>query len=149
MNMLMKKVILLTSVFFLAGSLFVVRAQEVGHPYPVTSEDLTEAGMESVRVIEPEENRFLAPVQYFRVRPQTETLEGRDCDDCDDLVAVYVDMTKHKPTWADNENQLIRKIGKRIQVRRYEASKKLVIIVTGPDGENVLELSSQLTSKFN
>jgi len=143
----MKKAILLTSFLLLING-FVVGAQSEENPYTVTVDDLTEVGMEEVRPIEPEDERFIAPVRYFRVTPPTEPLSGRDCDDCGDLAAVYVNESATAPIWAESGTNPVRKIGKRIQVRHYEASKKLVIIVTGPDGEKMLALSDLLANKF-
>lgn len=143
----MKKTILFTSLFLLLVG-FTVAAQDASETYAVTADDLAEAGMEDISVVGPGDERFLLPVHYFRVAPPEEQLDGRDCDDCGDLVAVHVAGSDHPPLWSVDQTEYVRIIGKRFQVRRYEATKKLVIIVTGPDQNSMLALSDLLARKF-
>ena len=143
----MKKSILFFSLLLLGA--FVIVQAESSPSYKVEVEDLIESGMTNVKVVETTKSRFQEPMQYFRVAEALDEKNAKkDCEDCGNLVAVYIGTTPTIPGWIEGNSNPLRRIGGRIQARRYLPNKKLVIIVTTPLQENAIRLSNRLVEKF-
>lgn len=142
----MKKAAVLTAVLLVAGA-FLAAHGEAPPDHGVAAEDLEAAGFAEPRVVEPEDDRFLPPVRYFRVDPSSAPL-GNDCADCRDLVAVYVGESETVPAWFTNDSPPVRVMAGRVQVRRWLPARRLVITVTAPGQAEAGALSDLLVARF-
>lgn len=116
----------------------------------VTVEDLTAAGAPGVTQAPPADGRFQPPVHYFRTTEKLSVNDARkDCADCDDLIAVYVADVPAAPAWVDTPQSQFLKIGGRLQLRSYIASKKRIVTVTATNEATLRKISKYLVAKFS
>ncbi len=135
---------LLLSTFASAASASAPAALEI------SAEDLATAGIQGVVAVAPEHDRFQPPVAYFRVAEKLSAEAAKaDCGGCGNLVAAYAATVSSVPSWVAESKMQFVKVGGRLQLRAYIASKKRVVIVTAPSETAVRKISAALVSKFS
>lgn len=116
----------------------------------VTADDLTKAGTPGVTTVSSAGDRFSPPVQYFRTTEKLSDADAKlDCADCSDLIAIYAADVPAVPNWANVPQQQFLKVGGRLQLRAFVASKKRVVTVTAPNEATLRKISSYLVEKFS
>ncbi len=116
----------------------------------VSLEDLTAAGIQNATAVAPDRDRFQPPVAYFRVPEKLSAADAKlDCSDCGNLVAVYAADTLTVPSWVSETKMQFVKVGGRLQVRAYIASKKRIVTVTAPSEATARKISAYLVSKYS
>lgn len=144
----MRKTSVITAILLILGIVLTVRAQSPAVP-EVTVAELESAGYTAVTELARNDSRFELPVHYFRVAetiPEEDT--RKDCDDCGNIVAVYLAVVPSAPGWARRNSNPLRLVGGRVQARRYHEATGTVLIVTGPAMENVSSLSNLLLERI-
>jgi hypothetical protein len=116
----------------------------------VSVDDFTAAGVVDVTSVSPLDDRFMAPVHYFRTSEKLSQADAKDdCADCADLIAIYAAEVPAVPIWADIPQQQFLKVGGRLQLKAYIASKRRVVTVTAPSEIVVRKISQYLVGKFS
>lgn len=116
----------------------------------VSADDLAAAGIQDAVTVAPDRDRFQPPVAYFRIIEKLSAAEAKkDCSDCGNLVAIYAAEAPTVPGWVAEPKLQFVKVGGRLQVRAYIASKKRIVTVTAPSEATARKISSHLVSKFS
>ena len=116
----------------------------------VTAADLAAAGVEGVKEVATAGDRFAPPMRYFRSPERLSDADAKkDCADCADLIAVYAAEVASVPSWDAEKIQQFQRIGGRLQLRAYIASKKRVVTVTAVNEQTLRKISRYLVDKFS
>jgi hypothetical protein len=112
--------------------------------------DLTEAGVPGASEVQPSDDRFLPPVEYFRSDERLSDADAKkDCADCADLIAIYVADAPTPPGWHSEKSQQFVRVGARLQLRAYIPEKRRIVTVTAVSESTVRKLSKHLVDKFS
>ncbi|HTK59593.1 MAG TPA: hypothetical protein VL283_00135 [Candidatus Baltobacteraceae bacterium] len=140
------------SLWAVAALLAAAGAASAAGPQPleVTAADLSAAGVDGVTAVQTSGERFAPPVKYFR-SPEalSEGDAKKDCDDCNDLIAVYAAEAPTVPAWNSEKSLQFLKIGGRLQLRTYIASTKRIVTVTAVSETTLRKISDHLVAKFS